>query len=1138
MRLVYPVSNGFNDRAKAVIRKVFGKVQVDYTDPFLDQSLAITATEEANVSYLKHTSDTITAPFAKIASLDGSWKLDGSYKLAPSPTEADTHEMGWWGSQLAGVDGAFIAPYPALTVAFFSRPIWSLRVIGDSMRAEYPVDFTVKLYGAGDVLKYTETVVGNTLVTWSKDIAVVTAVVKSVLEITKWSHTGRQAKITEFFTSIQEIYEGEDLLEIKLTEEREVTSGSLPVGNISANEISVRLSNVSRKFDASNSSSPLYQLIKANRRIKAWLGLDAENINSAVKPTFNRASVAYKMDGTQVLAYQPRYEDGVFGKALMFEEGTVNLVPAVKQSFGVWTLVGYVWTFLSSLTLSIGEVITISADIKNWSGTSRWLCISIAGGTTINVPIDASKSKQIYTFTVTIAGAHNFYLISWGDGASYEYKNWQIEKKAFRTSFTTGTRTYETMALPSSVLNLTEGTIEFRFCPLNYVLKYQLFFVVNGGSPNAFYMTLTAGRFRFYMGNGTSPQFVQSSMFVSANNWYSVAVTWNQAGTALYVDGVKSAELAFIPVPTIQTHIFNYANDTYAGNFLLDDLRMSNRARTASEILAAYQRNKPLELDANTTYLLPFNDSLYPVEKCMLPLGTFWSGDWEVPEDDIYAKTTGLDRLELLRKTNYSTAQVQTDKTLYQLAIDVLTDAGLTAAEYWVDPELQNSVVPYSYFASMPHREALRLIAEASLGQVYMDRTGILRIEGASFLTDKDQYINEISNGNFVDTTGWTPSFGTHVAVSNVLKVTGNGSHVAVGGYQITSIPCTAGSRVFLRVKCRVTNSECTKMRLMPNTTSDSATSNNINCGEIVSPIADEWYPLYGIFTTPVGRTGTFRFVFDQVYATSTIANGKVMEIKEAISIDMGIASNSPLYNKTAKEINEMCPFVEDTGILPSDLVIDGDMYFTKNNPSNTSNVANYVEVETQPLKPSVPAEVYRSNNPVSIASGASIELTVYYNNPPCINASAAISGGTSVVILAASYYAWGAMITLKNNNAATQNVTLIITATPLQVMNKERAISQDAASITEHGKLKYTFPVNPLIQTLPVAQLIADKLLASSKDSRRDTTIQWRGNPAVLLSDRVSIVDRNEQSDFYVTKQDITYAGYLKANLNGRRAL
>jgi len=101
-------------------------------------------------------------------------------------------------------------------------------------------------------------------------------VAKQELIITKWSHAGRQAKIIEFFTSIREVYETGDLVSVKLLEEREASQGSLPVGNISANEVTIVLNNEDKKFDIDNEQSPLKNLLKPNRRIQVWIGADIE----------------------------------------------------------------------------------------------------------------------------------------------------------------------------------------------------------------------------------------------------------------------------------------------------------------------------------------------------------------------------------------------------------------------------------------------------------------------------------------------------------------------------------------------------------------------------------------------------------------------------------------------------------------------------------------------------------------------------------------------------------------------------------------------------------------------------------------------------------------------------------------------
>jgi len=391
----------------------------------------------------------------------------------------------------------------------------------------------------------------------------------------------------------------------------------------------------------------------------------------------------------------------------------------------------------------------------------------------------------------------------------------------------------------------------------------------------------------------------------------------------------------------------------------IDDLRISNRARTDEEIAAAYQSGQPLPVDAWTTYKLTFNGSIYPVEKVWVPLGVFWSGDWSAPEDGVYAQTTGRDRLELLRKSTYSTSTVQQNKTLYDLAVAVLQDAGLKSEEYWVDTELQQYTIPYAYFEPQSHREALRKIAEACLGQVYCAQDGVVRVEGPSYLASKTE----------------------------------------------------------------------------------------------------------------------------------------------------------------------------------AELEITADDYFRKDNPVKWSEIANYIKVETQPLRPvDTPQEVYRSNEPVPIGAGEIKTITAYYNETPCIDAVASLENAPSgCVIQSATYYSWGADVKIYSPNAGT--FTLVINAKPLKILNKERAIAKDDASITDNGLIRYTFPANQLIQTLGMAQTIANKLLASFKDPRRDVEVEWRGNPALLLGDRVSIIDNLETNDYYIIRQEIEYDGALRARLSGRKA-
>jgi len=461
-----------------------------------------------------------------------------------------------------------------------------------------------------------------------------------------------------------------------------------------------------------------------------------------------------------------------------------------------------------------------------------------------------------------------------------------------------------------------------------------------------FWMSISTGRFLLYFrANGSSTwDFGPSGSgpgapagTIVAGQWTMHTLTWDaDAGVyRYYVNGEFVGERQYVEpdsLPSALPTVTNYGA-------LLDELLILPYAATEEEIKAWYNSNAPF----------------YDTEiKEWVPLGTFWSGDWTAPEGEIYVQTTGRDGLELLAQSTYSNSQVRQNVTLYELAIDVLEDYGLEPEEYFVDEELQNIVIPYAYFTPQSHREALRKIAEACLGQCYCDRDGLIRLEGYSYLQSK---------------------------------------------------------------------------------------------------------------TEP-------------------------------------------------------------------DIVITRDDYFMKDNPYNYMQIANYIEVETQPLRLAPTEEVYRSNEPVSIDAGETISFTAYYNVEPCIEATASIEGTGTISDV--TYYSWGADVKVTSSVAG--EFELVINAKPLKVQGAEKIVAKDDDSIRENGRIKYTFPKNPLVQTRQQAQQIADNLLAYFKEPRRDLTVEWRGNPALLLGDRVRIVDEYGGEDFFITMQNIEYDGGLRVQMEGRK--
>ena len=396
-------------------RQIFGKVEITYTDPSVDENITFTATSNgvediAYNTWLVQTADNVMETkyrWFALAPGNGN-KLDGTFYPMPTPT---TGSVGWWSRSLSAshvtiypvfevntvtitngatgntgvvwvyLDGSFgysvdvtsgdtaeqvrdkifdagpqedgdgdtwtpvklgtdqliytcgtyaiknvamingfdtgvtasvvktitgeyvhgyAFEYPIVLQITFDvpRPMYNLKVVGDNVREEYPVAFgiTCESYNYGGYIGWnTELqldVYGNEFIYWTDVVGsepvegifsgsgnlAMSEIKRLTLTITEWSHGDSQAKIAEFFSAYFEEYYGDDLISIKVLEETEPDSATIPMGNISSNEITVRFNNINRKFDPGNPTSPLYGMLTRNRRIRAWLGVQVSEL--------------------------------------------------------------------------------------------------------------------------------------------------------------------------------------------------------------------------------------------------------------------------------------------------------------------------------------------------------------------------------------------------------------------------------------------------------------------------------------------------------------------------------------------------------------------------------------------------------------------------------------------------------------------------------------------------------------------------------------------------------------------------------------------------------------------------------------------------------------------------------------------
>jgi len=227
--------------------------------------------------------------------------------------------------------------------------------------------------------------------------------------------------------------------------------------------------------------------------------------------------------------------------------------------------------------------------------------------------------------------------------------------------------------------------------------------------------------------------------------------------------------------------------------------------------------------------------------------------------------------------------------------------------------------------------------------------------------------------------------------------------------------------------------------------------------------------------------------------------------------------------------------------------IITKENYFDLEQPAKSEELFNVIEVPIKPLvpDPETEQEVYRSETAIDLIPGEEKEMIIEFNTSPVIDCEGTPDevGGLNIIFIAEEYYAWGAKITVKNNDVTAGSCIIVVTATPLNAAGEEIVTDSNAASISENGNLKYTFPGNQLIQDRALGQDIAAALLSSYSTARKDVTLTWRGDPAIELVDEIQVPEYQKhgldvQGIFRVFKNKLDFDGALSSTTDGRKMM
>jgi hypothetical protein len=223
---------------------------------------------------------------------------------------------------------------------------------------------------------------------------------------------------------------------------------------------------------------------------------------------------------------------------------------------------------------------------------------------------------------------------------------------------------------------------------------------------------------------------------------------------------------------------------------------------------------------------------------------------------------------------------------------------------------------------------------------------------------------------------------------------------------------------------------------------------------------------------------------------------------------------------------------------------ITSDNYFERTQPARSEDLANRIEIKTQPLieKGLATDSVYTSSDDITIAADQTMEIRCEYKSQPVSGASASLTGAVwaNIITEETHYYGWGAIVTVTSAQPDTFKVEIIGQA--WEVDDSETVVVEDVdGSQREYGVQTYKYPDNAFIQSSEMAEAIGNKLLKSYKIPRKDVELDWRGYPAVELADPITIPEYvkngiNNTGVFYATRQSHSFDGTYRVRLDGRK--
>jgi len=637
------------------------------------------------------------------------------------------------------------------------------------------------------------------------------------------------------------------------------------------------------------------------------------------------------------------------------------------------------------------------------------------------------------------------------------------------------------------------GTIEIRF-PVQYDIKGL---TVEFGKAYPVDFTIISDSRTLNVTDNTDGHFVTEEIFEAAtflrfvpavmvNGQSRFRINQITMGIGIYFDGKK------ILSATKKEHISPISEEMPTIDL---DVKVDNKDR-AYDVENEESAVNFLEIGQKIEVL--YGQALDNGSVEWIPGTTLGLRSWSA--DDTEMAFQASDCFDGMDGTYYGGQYHPDGMSLYDMAVDVLADAGVDYREYWIDPYLKDVMIT-NPMPAVAHKEALQLIANAGRCILYQDRAGKIFIK-SSFVPDMEAASdNEAYFSNAAAVLDHTEK--------DIYALPGQG-HTGADG-MVYFLPCQAEGATYLNVG------------YVSDAVADGAGlfGSNPTIGITMEAV----FKCFGL-TLEFGRNWPDTVVFHSYY------DGELQEdyTVSGLTRTYVVSHEFPEFDYLVLEFTKGCPnnrvtldnitFGDST-----DYVLEYGVELTKT-PKGTqlARVRELQVIRTLfGLSAEEPKELVRETIAVTEQDN---QYTFYLTNPS-YGFSVAITepseGQTATILSSSAYY-------------VTVGLTGIVGATEVAVMGKEYITTRTKVSrqLNPTGSLE-TWE-NPLVSSTLHAANLAD-WIGDYLKSDREYDLSYRGEPRMDAND-IAFLENKYVPDLLirVTDHTLKFNGGLSGTIKARR--